>query len=106
MERRCAFLRTVSLMALSVALLSCAAATQQSAVRTKTNFDEVWRACLDAVVDLEDTRLLREPALSSDRIAFVYDADLWVARHDGRQARRLTTARGQASASIASSSSS
>ncbi len=38
-----------------------------------------------------DTRLLAEPAVSATHIAFAYDGDLWVARRDGSQARRVTT---------------
>ena len=41
--------------------------------------------------DTTATRLLRNPAISQDHIAFVYANDLWVARHDGSEARRLTT---------------
>ena len=48
-------------------------------------------------VDTKDTRLLRDPAISSTHIAFVYDSDLWVANIDGSGARRMTTARGEES---------
>ncbi|MFW5947853.1 MAG: S41 family peptidase, partial [Gemmatimonadota bacterium] len=41
--------------------------------------------------DLEDVRLLAEPAAGTDHIAFQYDGDLWVADRDGTDARRLTT---------------
>jgi tricorn protease len=37
------------------------------------------------------TLLLRQPALSQDRLAFVYAGDLWVAERDGSQPRRLTS---------------
>jgi tricorn protease len=37
------------------------------------------------------TRLLAEPAISADHIAFVYDTDLWIANRDGSSPRRLTT---------------
>ena len=36
-------------------------------------------------------RLLRQPALSAEHIAFVYGADLWVADKSGGDARRLTS---------------
>lgn len=39
----------------------------------------------------QGTRLLREPALSQDHVAFTYGADLWVAPRDGGAARRLTS---------------
>ena len=42
-------------------------------------------------VDVHDTLLLAQPALSKDRVAFVYAGDLWVADLDGRNVRRLTS---------------
>ncbi len=36
------------------------------------------------------TRLLADPALSADHIAFAYAGDLWVADRDGQNVRRLT----------------
>ncbi len=42
-------------------------------------------------VDIHDTRLLSEPAVSADRIAFAYANDLWVANLDGSGVRRLTS---------------
>ncbi len=41
--------------------------------------------------DTEDTRLLSGPAISSSRVAFTYAGDLWTARLDGSDVRRLTT---------------
>jgi tricorn protease len=41
-----------------------------------------------------DTRLLSQPAVSSTRVAFIYAGDLWSARLDGTDVRRLTTADG------------
>jgi len=38
-----------------------------------------------------DTRLLAQPATSGTHVAFVYADDLWVARLDGSDLRRLTT---------------
>lgn len=38
-----------------------------------------------------DTRLLAMPAVSAERIAFVYADDLWVADRDGKNPRRLTS---------------
>jgi len=43
------------------------------------------------VRDVNDTRLLTQPAVSEDHIAFVYAGDLWSARIDGSDVRRLTT---------------
>ena len=42
-------------------------------------------------VDIHDTRLLTEPAISANRIAFAYANDLWVANLDGTAVRRLTS---------------
>ena len=44
-------------------------------------------------VDIQDTRLLTQPAVSADRIAFSYANDLWVANVDGsgvREQQRTT----------------
>ena len=42
-------------------------------------------------VDISDTKLLTQPAISKDRIAFVYANDLWSAKTDGSDVRRLTS---------------
>ncbi len=42
-------------------------------------------------VDTVDTRMLAQPALSAERIAFVYANDLWTADLEGRDVRRLTS---------------
>ncbi len=42
-------------------------------------------------VDINDTRLLSDPAVSADSIAFAYANDLWVAKIDGSGVRRLTS---------------
>lgn len=44
-----------------------------------------------------DTRMLTQPAISANHIAFVYAGDLWVANLDGSQARRLTVDEGMES---------
>jgi tricorn protease len=41
-------------------------------------------------IDPNDTRLLEQPAISQDHIAFIYAHDLWVANADGTLPRRLT----------------
>ena len=45
-------------------------------------------------MDNTDTRMLSQPAVSADKIAFIYAEDLWVANIDGAQPRRLTVDRG------------
>ncbi|MGZ5432503.1 MAG: S41 family peptidase, partial [Thermoanaerobaculia bacterium] len=42
-------------------------------------------------IDIHDTRLLTQPAVSAERIAFAYANDLWVANPDGSAVRRLTS---------------
>ncbi len=42
-------------------------------------------------VDTADTKMLAKPAVSAERVAFVYANDLWTAGLDGRDVRRLTT---------------
>jgi tricorn protease len=46
---------------------------------------------LDARVDPVDTRLLTQPAVSANHIAFIFAGDLFVAGHDGKNVRQLTT---------------
>ncbi len=41
--------------------------------------------------DIHDTRMLTEPAVSADRIAFIYANDLWTCALDGSNVRRLTS---------------
>lgn len=41
-----------------------------------------------------DTRMLSQPAVSGNHIAFIYAEDLWVANLDGSQPRRLTVDEG------------
>jgi len=53
-----------------------------------------------AQISTTDTRLLSQPAVGGDRIAFVYAGDLWTARTDGSEVRRLTTALGDEAAPV------
>lgn len=41
--------------------------------------------------DPHDTRMLGNPAISATHVAFLYADDLWSARRDGSEVRRLTT---------------
>jgi tricorn protease len=45
-------------------------------------------------IDFNDTRMLSQPSVVGNRIAFIYAEDLWVANADGSQPRRLTVDRG------------
>src|SRR5215831_884875 len=46
---------------------------------------------LCAAASAQGTRLLRQPAVSRDLVAFEYAGDLWVVSREGGQARRLTS---------------
>lgn len=50
-----------------------------------------------ALPNVQDTRMLTEPAVSANRLAFVYAGDLWVANLDGSNVRRLTSDVGEES---------
>ncbi|NNF04676.1 MAG: protease, partial [Rhodothermales bacterium] len=41
--------------------------------------------------DAQDTRLLRQPTVSADHVAFTYGSDIWVVDRAGGLARRLTS---------------
>ncbi len=45
-------------------------------------------------IDVTDTRLLSQPAVSADHVAFAYAGDLWIAGRDGSSPRRLTSHEG------------
>jgi len=49
---------------------------------------------LACAIDTKDTRMLTQPAISADHIAFIYAEDLWVANPDGSQPRRLSVDEG------------
>jgi tricorn protease len=44
--------------------------------------------------NVQDTRLLQQPAVSAGRIAFIYANDLWTCDLDGRNVKRLTASLG------------
>jgi tricorn protease len=48
-------------------------------------------------IDTKDTKMLSQPAVSADHIAFSYAMDLWVADIDGANVRRLTSVDGMES---------
>ena len=52
--------------------------------------------CLAAALSVrsEESRLLRQPAVSATHIAFVYANDIWIVERSGGVARRLTTSEG------------
>jgi len=75
-------------------LVSCAIpqATTSAAPVTPNEPQDALSASAD-----EPTRLVEQPAVSASHLAFVYAADLWVAKLDGTDVRRLTTHAGQES---------
>ncbi|MFO0982738.1 MAG: PDZ domain-containing protein [Planctomycetota bacterium] len=50
--------------------------------------------CAALAVDVNDTRMLTQPAVSARHVAFVYAGDLWVADLQGKGVRRLTSGQG------------
>ncbi len=49
-------------------------------------------------IDINNTRMLSQPAISAGHIAFIYAEDLWIANPDGSQPKRLTVDKGIESA--------
>src|ERR1035438_5596183 len=47
-----------------------------------------------SAIDTKDTRMLSQPVISANHIAFIYAEDLWVANIDGSQPKRLTVDEG------------
>ena len=45
-------------------------------------------------INTNDTRMLAQPAISTDHIAFIYAEDLWIANTDGTEPKRLTVDEG------------
>jgi tricorn protease len=45
-------------------------------------------------INTSDTRMMSQPAISANHIAFIYAEDLWIANRDGSQPRRLTVDEG------------
>lgn len=45
-------------------------------------------------ININDTKMLSQPAVSKDHIAFVYAGDLWISNRDGSNVHRLTSDEG------------
>jgi hypothetical protein len=84
MEKLSRFLRVACCALSTTIVISCAAVTQQSAMRTKTKFDDVWRACLAAVVDIGYV------VTSTDSTAGLIVAEQAVVGGGGKVSRLLT----------------
>ncbi|MFT4994410.1 MAG: tricorn protease, partial [Paraglaciecola sp.] len=46
---------------------------------------------ISATSRAQDTRLLRQPSINTDQIAFVYAGDIWLSNLNGQQVRRITS---------------
>jgi tricorn protease len=68
-------------------VLSLSLATVGTAVTVATAF----------AIDVTDTRLLTQPAVSAKSVAFIYAGDLWTCARDGTNVRRVTSDAGQVS---------
>ena len=53
---------------------------------------------LAAPTALAETKLLSQPAISEQKIAFVYAGDIWLANHDGSTPKRMTSSEADESA--------
>jgi len=64
----------------------------------KSNYAVVLTAVcsllLNTLAIAQDTRLLRDPAISKEKISFVYAGDIWVANLDGSDVKRITAFEG------------
>lgn len=62
-------------------------------ISSLTNSLLIWAifATFNSQIKAQETRLLRNPAISSTHIAFVYGGDIWLANQDGSQVKRITT---------------
>ncbi|MDP4221777.1 MAG: PDZ domain-containing protein [Bacteroidota bacterium] len=47
-----------------------------------------------SAIDTNNTRMMAQPAISANNIAFIYAEDLWIANIDGSQPKRLTVDEG------------
>ena len=54
----------------------------------------ILATCPANAVDIHDTLMLADPAVSDAHVAFIYAEDLWIADRSGGTARRLTTHEG------------
>jgi tricorn protease len=75
--------RTVSIRMLVCLLATCFACSTAPPTLAATS--------TATAPDAQDTRMLAQPAIHGDRMAFVYAADLWISKLDGSDLRRLTT---------------
>lgn len=58
---------------------------------TLTGFITILIVLFSNQLNAQGTRLLRQPSINQDLIAFVYGADIWVVNKNGGDARRITS---------------
>src|SRR5438552_7690331 len=88
----------VAVLLLLCSGLACASPVHGEPARTAQEPDAAPGARNEpAEISTLDTRLIEQPAISADHVAFVYAGDLWVANLDGSNVRRLTTHPGEES---------
>jgi tricorn protease len=63
---------------------------QRGRVLQFLGFSLLWLCGAANAADESDTRLLRQPAVSKDHLAFVYGGDIWVSDRDGGHPIRIT----------------
>ena len=63
---------------------------QRGRVLQFLGFSLLWLWGAANAADESDTRLLRQPAVSKDHLAFVYGGDIWVSDRDGGHPIRIT----------------
>jgi tricorn protease len=63
---------------------------QRGSVLQFLSFSLLWLCGAANAADESDTRLLRQPAVSKDHLAFVYGGDIWVSDRDGGHPIRIT----------------
>jgi tricorn protease len=51
----------------------------------------LWILFIGSQVFAQETRLLRSPSISHNKISFVYAGDIWVANKDGSNVKRITS---------------
>lgn len=54
----------------------------------------IWALIFNTKVVAQETRLIRNPVISKDKISFVYAGDIWVANLDGSNVKRITAFEG------------
>ena len=66
-------------------------------ITSTTLFTVLLCIILSTSASSQGTRLLRQPALSDNHIAFAYASDIWVADRDGSNVNRITSTQAQES---------